>query len=169
MPTSDGESNPATALCTGMVFPWGLSLSEKKEKKKEAVVQIRNDHLLFSNDSFTGSGWLVSTSPCLWTAGWSSHREPSLELPDQLLCLARGITSYRKKWFTEISRLPIQSCSNSCIREGKILGFIFKMRNNLYSELGQLRTLCAQYSTASGIMMLKFAFWYPGSNPSLMP
>lgn len=64
MPTSDGESNPATALCTGMVFPWGLSLSEKKEKKK-AVVQIRNDDLLFSNDSFTGSGWLVSTSPCL--------------------------------------------------------------------------------------------------------
>jgi len=41
------------------VISLGL-VSHRKKKKKEAVVQIRNDHLLFPNASFTRSGWLVS-------------------------------------------------------------------------------------------------------------
>lgn len=36
MPTSDGESNPTTALCSGMVFPWGLSFSGKRKKKRSS-------------------------------------------------------------------------------------------------------------------------------------
>lgn len=88
-------------------FP-GACLSQKKEEK-EAVVQKKNDLLLFSNASFTGSGWLVSTA-CPRPGGWSSHGEPSLELPDGLLCLVKGITSYHKNDFQKsagISRLPI--------------------------------------------------------------
>lgn len=41
-------------------------------------------------------------------------------------------------------------------REGKIFGFVFKMMNNLFSALGQLSTVHARCSTASGILLFKF-------------
>lgn len=46
----------------------------------------------------------------------------------------------------------------SCTGEGKIFGFVFKARNNLFSALGQLSTVCARSSTASGLLLFKFTF-----------
>jgi len=46
----------------------------------------------------------------------------------------------------------------SCTGEGKIFGFVFKARNNLFSALGQLSTLCARSSAASGLLLFKFTF-----------